>query len=170
MSTDAEPSPTRQVQLVNSELIMEELTKLDLGKALGREHLRRLSELGAMEDVPAGARILEAGEPASELRILLSGRVALQLEVPGQPERTIGTVNRGELLGWSALEQGATWTTHATALRASRSVLFPAEPLRELCSLDHELGYYLMRHAFRIVAHRLTDVRVRLLDVYAPPA
>ncbi len=170
MGTDEERPPTRQVQLVASELIMEELGKLPLGQTLGRDHLQRLAELGAMEEVAAGTRILEAGQPASELRIVLSGRVALQLDVPGQRERTIGTVNRGELLGWSALEPDATWTTHATALRSTRSILFQAGPLQELCSMDHELGYYLMRHAFRIVAHRLTDARVRLLDVYAPPA
>lgn len=106
----------------NSQQVLAELARLPIGEALGREHLGRMAGIGRVEAFPAGSCVFRQGEPARDLRVLVSGRVALTLDVPGKAPMMLTALSRGDLLGWSALQGWAApskWT--ATALRrASR--------------------------------------------------
>ncbi len=153
-----------------SELVLAELLRLPIGEALGRGHLERLAALGQLESLAQGEELFHEGAPAQVLRIIVDGRVALELAVPGRAPLIVAALSRGDLLGWSALLGGgrgaAEWTTSARAAKPSHCLRFDAAALRELCELDHELGYYVMRHAFEVVAQRLADARVHMLDLY----
>lgn len=150
-------------------LVLAELARLPIGSALGHDHLARMAEIGSVEQFAGDACLFRAGEPASELRIVVSGRVSLTHAIPGQPPMIVAALSRGDMLGWSALQgwaEASTWSASATASKPTTCLRFPGEQLRELCDLDHELGFYVMRHAFEVVARRLRDCRVQLLDVY----
>lgn len=126
-----------------------------------------MAPLGHIEDHPADGLLFELGEPAADLRFVLSGRVALFLQVPGGEPHVVGTVSRGDLLGWSALRDvGATWTLSARATKPTRCLVFGGRAIRDLCNREREFGYCLMKYAFDSVARRLADARLQLLDVY----
>lgn len=149
--------------------ILEELLALAIGEALGREQLERVAEIATTETYAAGSYVFCQGAEARALRVVLSGRISLALEVSGGDSVVVGALSRGDMLGWSALvgwHAPARWTASARASKTSRLLALPGDELRELCERDHELGFYLMRHAFEVVAHRLADCRLRLLDVY----
>jgi CRP/FNR family transcriptional regulator, cyclic AMP receptor protein len=147
-------------------ITLDELERLPMEAAMGADHLVRLASIGDVEQIPAGATVFQEGGPADALRIVVSGRVALLIDIPGAQPSLVGTVGRGDLLGWSALRGNARWATTARATKPSRCLRFPADPLRALCDSDHELGYHMMRHAFLDLAQRHTDLRMQLLDVY----
>jgi CRP/FNR family transcriptional regulator, cyclic AMP receptor protein len=147
-------------------LVLAELERLPIGEALGHVHLARLAALGSFEQLTASTCLFRRGEPARELRLVLSGRISLTLEAPGQQPVIVAALSRGDMLGWSALHTDASWTASATASKASSCLRFPGAPLRELCERDRELGYCVMRHAFEVVSRRLGDCRVQLLDVF----
>jgi CRP-like cAMP-binding protein len=150
--------------------VLDELLRLPIGEVLGRAHLERLAALGCIESHPHGAVIFHEGEAAELLRIVVEGRISLELTMPGRAAMQIAALSRGDLLGWSALlgrgDAAVRWTNTARASKACRCIALDARALRELCELDHELGYYVMRHAFEVVAQRLADARVQLLDLY----
>jgi CRP/FNR family cyclic AMP-dependent transcriptional regulator len=150
--------------------ILAELLCLPIGRALGLAHLERLAAIGVSESHEQGVELFHEGEPADMLRIVVEGRIALELALPGRPPRIVASLSRGDLLGWSALlgpSSGmASWTATARATKASICLAFPGAEVRRLCEQDHELGYYLMQHAFTVVAHRLADTRLSLLDLY----
>jgi CRP-like cAMP-binding protein len=149
--------------------VLAELAELPVGAVLGRDHLERLAQIGAVEELPVGTSLFRQGAPADKLRLVVSGRISLAFEIPGGEPMVLGALSRGDMLGWSALRgwaEPSRWTASASASKASRVLSFPGPELRELCEQDHELGFYMMRHAFEIVARRLADCRVRLLDVY----
>jgi CRP-like cAMP-binding protein len=151
------------------EVILAELARLPIGEAVGRSHLARVARIGAIEHFAAGACLFRQGEPALEIRFVVSGRVSLTLEVAGQPPMIVAALSDGDLLGWSALQgwsTPSTWSASATASKATTCLRFPGAQLRELCEHDHELGFYVMRHAFDVVCRRLNDCRVQLLDVF----
>jgi CRP-like cAMP-binding protein len=153
----------------NSQQVLAELARLPIGEVLGREHLGRMAGIGRVESFPAGACVFRQGEPALDLRVLVSGRIALTLDVPGKAPMMVTALSRGDLLGWSALQGWAApskWTATAMASKPTVCLRFSGSGLRELCELDHELGFYVMRHAFEVVSRRLTDCRVQVLDVY----
>src|SRR5690606_42051103 len=65
-----------------------------------REELLRLAHEVAF---PAGARLFAEGDPADRFWTVSSGRVALDVHVPGRPPATVDTLGPGELVGWSWL-------------------------------------------------------------------
>lgn len=150
--------------------VLAELLRLPIGEVIGRGHLERLAAIGGVERFEQGAAIFGEGEPADVLRIVVDGRIALELGAPGRPPISVAALSRGDLLGWSALlgraGSSVPWSTTARATKPSHCLAFDGSALRELCEFDHELGYYVMRHAFEVVAQRLTDARVQLLDLY----
>jgi len=98
---------------------------------------------------------------------VIHGRVALFLPDPGERGHTIGTASKGDLLGWSALRGASnSWTVSARATRETRCLAFSGREVRALCDRDPGFGYHLMRYGFEVVARRLTDARLQLLDVY----
>ncbi len=152
-----------------SHRILAELARLPFGAVLGGDHLARMGRIATLEQFPAAACVFRQGDPALDIRLVLDGRVSLTLEVPGQAPMIVAALSCGDLLGWSALQGWAaptTWSASATASKATSCLRFPGAQLRELCEIDHELGFYVMRHAFDVVTQRLRDCRVQLLDVY----
>lgn len=153
----------------DAQLVEAELAQLPIGQAIGREYLSRMAQIGTLEQFAAATYLFRQGEPADDLRLVLSGRVSLTLELSGRPPRSIAALSRGDLLGWSALQGCAsptTWSASATATKATTCLRFPGAKLCELCELDHELGFQVMRHAFDVVSRRLRDCRMQLLDMY----
>jgi CRP/FNR family cyclic AMP-dependent transcriptional regulator len=153
-----------------SAIVLAELLSLPVGEELRREHLERLAAIGARETYGQDVELFHEGQPTDALRIVVEGRIALELAVPGRAPKILASLSRGDLLGWSALSGRrsgkATWTATARAVKPSVCLAFPGAALRRLCEQDHELGYHVMVHAFEVVAQRLTDTRVGLLDLY----
>ena len=150
-------------------LVLDELGRLPLCKSIlgcNAAGLAAMAELGRLESFPADVVVLTAGEPADALRFVISGRVALSFEHAGTGAHSHGSVSPGDLLGWSALREGATWTVNARTTKPTRFVTLPGAELRALCDRDRALGYCLMRYVFENVAQRLVDARVQLLDLY----
>ena len=162
-----------QARTPDTAVVLDALVQLPIERAMGRDHLARLAEIGGIEAHGAGQILFSEGGPADQLRIVISGRVSLTLGLPGREPKILAALSRGDMLGWSALRNGDTpaqWTASARASKASRCLVFPADTLRSLCESDHHLGYCVMRHAFEVVAHRLRDTRMQLLDIYCRPS
>ena len=152
---------------------LESLLPLPIGEALGEAFLAELAAVGSLVDHPAEAVLFARGDTAEDLQVLLSGRVSLTLEVPGRAAMTVAALSRGDVLGWSSLSGWAattTWTMTARVTKACRCLVLPGAALRELCERDHELGFRVMRFAFEVVAQRLEDARVQMLDMYGESA
>jgi len=158
-----------QRSMPDTDLVLAELVQLPIGEVLGREHLARMARVGTIERFAAAACLFREGEAAADLRFVVSGRISLTLEIPGQAPMVVASLSRGDLLGWSVLQgwqSPSTWSASATASKPSVCLRFAGADIRELCELDHELGFYMMRHAFAVVSRRLRDCRVQLLDVF----
>lgn len=151
-----------------SDVVLAELLCLPIGKELGRAHLERLAALGVVERHEQDSVLFHEHEPADVLRIIIDGRIALELAVPGRAPMIVAALSSGDLLGWSALlrRSSAEWTATARAAKTTHCLAFPGAAVRSLCELDHELGYHVMQHAFEVVAQRLADARVNMLDLY----
>lgn len=159
-----------------------ELRELALWSLLGPDHLERVARIARRRDVASGVVLFREGEPADTFYLVIEGRVSLSLRVPGREDAIVGTLSSGELLGWSALlpasrasqgtEEGTsqrTWTATARTLAPTALLVIPGKDLVETCKLNHEIGYYVMRSALSVVAGRLRDTRLQLLDMFGNP-
>ncbi len=117
-----------------------------------------------------GAYLFKADDPANTFYLLRSGDVALELRMPGRGRLTVQTVHAGQVVGASWILPPYRWRFDARAVGEVRATGIDATCLRAKCDADPRMGYQVMQRFLPIVAERLQTTRMRLLDLYAPPA
>jgi CRP-like cAMP-binding protein len=117
----------------------------------------------------AGTRLFEEGQPAYGCWLIRSGRVALEMSVPGRGQVVVQTLGPGEILGWSWLVSPRLWHLTATAMDDATAIELDTERLRVLAEKDPALGYPLALGLFEVLLMRLQSTRARLLDLYGSP-
>lgn len=117
-----------------------------------------------------GAYLFKADGPADVFYLLRAGDVALELCMPGRGRLTVETVHPGHVVGASWILPPYRWRFDARAVGNVRATGIDATCLRSKCDADPSLGYEVLQRFLPIVAARLQSTRLRLLDLYAPPA
>lgn len=138
------------------------------GASLAPDTCARLAALGRIVDLPEGHVVVNEGTPCLELGLVISGRIALRLSLPGGQDRTIHTVDAGDVFGWSAVLPPAIATSTGIAVAPSQAILFHGDRLRTALAVDCELAAAVYQRLLVTVARRLTATRVQLLDLYRP--
>ena len=126
----------------------------------------RLAAVGTVVDLREGTIVIREGHPCEAMGIVLDGRVALRLGVSPHPDRTILTIERGDVFGWSASLPGAVASSTCVAATPCRAILFEAVGLREALDADSDLAAAVYRQLLVCVSRRLTATRLQLLDLY----
>jgi len=132
-------------------------------RGMPREQLDALAIAATDVAFPGRHPIFEEGGHASRFWLIQSGRVLLNLHVPGQGPMVIESVCMGQLLGWSWLFPPFRWAFGAVADGPVRAFEFDAAAVRARCAQDPALGYELTRRLAEVVARRLEATRRRLL-------
>ena len=130
---------------------------------MSHDQLGVLAETACDVRFPARHRLFEDGGNATRFWLIRSGRVALDLHVPGEGPMVIETIGMGELLGWSWLFPPYKWAFGAVAVTAVEAFEFDAAAVRAACAADCALGYEFTGRLTRVLASRLQATRIRLL-------
>jgi CRP/FNR family transcriptional regulator, cyclic AMP receptor protein len=132
-------------------------------RGMSGDQLEVLAETARDVSYPARYRLFEEGGSAARFWLIQSGRVALDLHVPGEGPVVIETIGMGELLGWSWLFPPYKWAFGAVTATAMEAFEFDAPKVREGCAADSALGYEFSQRITRVLAHRLQATRIRLI-------
>ncbi|MFD7878608.1 cyclic nucleotide-binding domain-containing protein [Streptomyces sp. NPDC059766] len=135
--------------------------------ALPQPQRERLMSLAREVSFPEDTRIFESGGTADRFWVIRSGAVSLDQQVTTAQRVTVATLGAGDLLGWSWLFPPYLWDFGAEAFSPVRAYEFDAQPVRELCDEDAQLGLTLIRTVAEILAHRLEMTRTKLMEQYA---
>ncbi|HEY4189349.1 MAG TPA: cyclic nucleotide-binding domain-containing protein [Candidatus Limnocylindrales bacterium] len=128
-----------------------------------RDHL---AALGSLTDIHEGTTIIREGDVCRSVGVVVDGRVALRLRLPGGDDRTILTVDPGDVFGWSAVLPPAIATASAVAIVPTRAVLFDGDALRAAFAGDCDLAAAVYQRLLAGVVRRLGATRTQLLDLY----
>lgn len=134
------------------------------------DYLTQLARLATAITVPAGHRFFEEGGQARMLWLLTSGRVALDLAIPGRSPLIVETLTAGDLMGISWLAPPHEWQYGAGAVEPTGAYQLDGTAVISLCDADPRFGYQLFVRLMRVAARRLHSSRIRMLDLYAGPA
>ncbi len=128
--------------------------------------IESLSEQAVERDFDPGEFLLRDGETADGCYLVFHGKIALEVSAPDRGRLTIQTVGPGEILGWSWLTPPYRWQVDARALKHVRVVRLDAGVLRRTFTELPEAGYQFLLRLLPVVAHRLENTRIQLLDVH----
>ncbi|MDH4181473.1 MAG: cyclic nucleotide-binding domain-containing protein [Betaproteobacteria bacterium] len=156
------------IEAVVEHPVEEELYRHPFLAGLAPEHLEELAGIARAAQFDVDEVILEQGEESTQLYLITSGRVALEISGMPRPFR-VDTLGAGDEFGWSwAL--GAPGVYQVRALEPTAALVVPASELAKLCEADAAFGYALMRRLLGVVAERLQSTRTTLTDTYLPAA
>jgi CRP/FNR family transcriptional regulator, cyclic AMP receptor protein len=147
-----------------------ELAAHPFAAGLTAGQVERLGALAGTAEVLAGQRLFEEGGQAACLWLIRSGRIALDLLVPGRDRLIVETVGPGDELGLSWLMPAAQWQFGAIAQDTVTLFEFSSAAVANLCETDHELGYQLSRRLLTTAISRLQAARIRILDLFGAPS
>jgi CRP-like cAMP-binding protein len=113
-----------------------------------------------------GDSAIREGEIANTFYLIRSGRISLQVDVPGKGSLRIGSTGPGEILGWSWLIYPYRWHFSGVAVADTRAIALDGECLRNKCENDPKLGYAMLKRLAQVMERRLEATRIQLLDLY----
>ena len=113
--------------------------------------------------------VFHEGDECSEFYLIVSGRIALEVEEPGHTLR-VQTLSEGDELGWSALLMSAGKHFQARALEPVEALAFDGPKLLAAFKEDTAFGFAFMCRLLDVVAGRLQATRLQLHDMYSPVA
>ncbi|WP_067461241.1 cyclic nucleotide-binding domain-containing protein [Actinomadura macra] len=148
---------------------IDDLTRERFFHGMPERHLARLVSAGRAVEAPAGHRFFEENGTAESFWLIRSGRVALDLHVPGRGPVVVETLGASSILGWSWLFSPHRWRFGAIATRPVEAIRFDAPLVRTLGAADPALGYDLALRFGAVMLDRLEATRIRVLDLYARP-
>ncbi len=130
------------------------------------EFVARLSSIAFERSFESGALLVREGDPAEEFWLLFSGKVAMEIVLPGRPRTTIQTLGSGDIVGWSWLIEPFVSRFDARAVKPTRALGLRASRLRSLMDADPARGYHLLRRLLPVIAERLENTQLQLLDLH----
>ena len=133
---------------------------------LSEAQLDLLGGCGKNEHFKEDQLIFREDDPADQFYVLRKGRIALEIDGAQRGLITIQTLEAGDIMGWSWLIPPYRWRFYATALEEASVVALDGACLRGKCEKDAELGYALMKRFSAVLAKRLEQTRIQLLDIY----
>ena len=150
----------------NQESVADLLGKHPFFEDFAEKYRESLVECGRPVSFKKGEEVFLTGEQANDFFLINKGRVVIQVPASGGNPISIQTVSPGSVLGWSWLIPPHIWRFDATALDDVEGVAMDGRCLRGKVETDHELGYELLQRFARVMADRLENTRIQLLDIY----
>lgn len=145
----------------------ETLRQVDIFSGLHEQHLQQIAALSQKQSLPDGAWCFAAGAPATQLFILLQGRVQLSFDLSrfwdSEGYLIIETVEPNQVFGWSALVPPHEMTLSARCVGPCTVLTLPGEGLLALLEQDREMGYLVMRNLAKLIGSRLRVTRQKLI-------
>jgi len=149
---------------MQKEALTQLLRRLQFTADCSENMLQRLAAAAEVRRFLPHEQLFREKSENEQLMIIGSGRVALDLLVPGHGSVQLLRLGPGELLGWSTL-LGGRMTTTATAVEETMIIAISASEVLAACDADHSFGYWLMRRVADSLAGRLADTRRQLVDL-----
>ena len=136
------------------------------GAGLPEAARTRLADLAGLTSYPVGAGGHPRRCPGRFTGVIVDGRLAIRLNVPGRDVVTILTVEPGDFIGWSAIVPPHRATSTIIALEATTVVTFEGEALASRPGCRSGSPRPSCR-ASSTVSRRLAATRTQMLDLFA---
>ncbi|HEY4691439.1 MAG TPA: cyclic nucleotide-binding domain-containing protein [Anaerolineae bacterium] len=147
-------------------MLPEDLAGLSFFEGMSAEQLALLAPLFRCVVFPAGSEVFAEGDEASELYLLVSGRVAIRVMHYDGGQVDVNVVQPGSLWGWSAALGRPTYTASAVCLSETHALAALGCDLRYVMQTYPDLGKLLLERIAQVAANRSMGMSDQLLRMF----
>lgn len=136
-------------------------------KGLDDAELTQLGKICNEHSYATGDICQTEGQPANRINLIIKGRVGVVMHIPNitycSSEIIMDSFRDGEVFGWSALLQGAPWST-LRVLEPTEVLYINIDDILGLCDNCSHIGYVLMKNLSLLIASRFRRNRMSILN------
>jgi CRP-like cAMP-binding protein len=139
------------------DIMLRMLDRLATFNDMNQEYVQLLQPLFEQYSCPSGATVIEQGQPADYLYLIVDGKVQVTYKPYDGTPITVGHVEKDGVFGWSAVVGSRTYTSSVTAIEDLDTYRIHGNELRKLC-VDHpEAGREILERIASAVSSRWTN-------------
>jgi len=153
--------------MIDKEDIRPTLQSIPWLMDLSQEQIRKLEKISGFRFLEEGEILYREGDNDNLLYIVSEGSLGIEIYVPGHGQVRLYNAEPLDIVGWDSMTPVARHRiTTITALKKSNLIYFDGSALTELCDIDKELGYVIMRRLSNVIATRMLAMRLKLIDLF----
>ncbi len=149
---------------MNDKDVLKTLQSVSFVHDMEAEHLSELAAISKVVHFPRGKVIFRESDRVEDVYLIAQGRVSVIVCTPNVGCRHVSEVLDGELLGWSPLLRREHVSATARAVDPTTAIVTDGKAILKLCAEKPAFGFELMRRTAEVLAQRLGDTRLKLLD------
>jgi CRP-like cAMP-binding protein len=141
------------------------LKSINLFSGLTQTELAGIAKLCRERTYESGSVIFTIGGSATDVYLLETGKVDIQIEFKIYDYEilaTVYTVGKGEIFGWSALVPPHRLTASARCEGKADVMMINGKELLEYLEKDRRVGYVVMKNLSALVSSRLASTTIAL--------
>jgi CRP-like cAMP-binding protein len=143
---------------------VENLKKVEIFEDLSDEELEAISKVAETRRVLKDQVLFSEGTVASQLFILLEGKIAIELVTGHHQEAVFYNVEPGHVFGWSGFIHPFKFTATGKAAADGLIMTIDRESFHRIVAEDHHLGFVVMEGLAEVITKRLRETRIQLLE------
>ena len=113
----------------------------------------------------SGIRVIEQGQPADYIYLIIDGTVDISFKPYDGNPMTVSHVGKGGLFGWSALVGSSAYTSSVTAIEDLETVRIHGSELRRLCIEHPEAGKEILERLANGVSSRWQNAHEQVKSI-----
>lgn len=150
--------------------MIEDLQGVEVFVGLNDIDLEQIRKLCVHKSYTAGEYCGIHDEPADELLIVNSGKVAIEMgiEVPPYTQKlTVATLTKRQVCSWSALVEPYILTASIKCIEPSQIIAIKASDLMLIFQKVPTIEQVVMRNLTKVIASRLKDSHAQFMNLVA---
>jgi len=145
------------------------LKECDIFSGFNDAQLKKLVSISKEKTYTPGTLLYKIGDPSTHLNLVKEGKVFLEMIADMGPARppmlfTADVVTHGHAFGWSAFDEPNLHTMNALIADPTTLINFEGDKLKALMDEDCEMGVEIMKGLSRLLASRLHQTRLLLIN------
>ncbi|MGE5464194.1 MAG: Crp/Fnr family transcriptional regulator [Syntrophothermus sp.] len=118
------------------------------------EYTNLLERLFERYSCPSGATVIQQGQPAEFLYLIIDGKVQVTYKPYDGTPITVAHVEKDGVFGWSAVVGSRTYTSSVTAIEDLDTFRIRGNQLRQLCVEHPDAGREILERIANVVSSR----------------
>ncbi|MGB3340870.1 MAG: cyclic nucleotide-binding domain-containing protein [bacterium] len=144
---------------------IKELSQFRIFKGLNERELELIAKIATKKVHEPGARLFEEKALATDLYLVLDGKVEIKIRGNEETQVVIDQIEAGEIFGWSVVAEPYTFTAAAWTLEKTKLIVLNGERLRDLFEKNNHIGYRIVKEITAVVSRRLKAMETKFVSM-----